>query len=386
MKSSLLLDFSSIRRGGGVQLALNFLNGVERTRVSEFDLCYLLPGDGELHARKEEFGRAYTCIASVPLPQRLVFVRREAQKFMQHNHVRAIFTFFGPGIPHPKEVVSIVNVAFPTICYSDSPFWKHLFVKESLKLRFINSGRRWQIRGATCLLAETELMKSRLARSVPFLIDKIHVIPPSPSLFIQDQERRVYGKCKRFLLLSGLAPHKNLWRLYEVARLAKVAGIECRFVMTVQRDAWLSSLHDRTDIDDAIVDRYFEFVGPVPSAKIGQLYESCDVLMNLSDLESFSSNYMESWKMGLPLICSDRDFSRQICGESALYVEPHQPDTVLRGMQRLVESPELRQSLSAEGKQRLANLPSLTERYDRIAEVIQCEIAKNKRGQSGACR
>ncbi|MFO7899519.1 MAG: glycosyltransferase [Planctomycetota bacterium] len=376
-----MLDFSSIQAGGGVQQALSFLDAIERTSFCHFDLSYLFPGKGELRPRAADFNPARTLVAPAALPRRLLFLRSRAVRFLLRNRVQAVFTLFGPGVPHPPGVASVVGVAYSDIGYPSGPFWDYMPRRRRWRRRLINVGRRRQLRKATCLLAETTLVKTQLSRSLPFALEKIHVIPPAPSRFVADSRADVQAECRSLLLLSGPARHKNLWRLYDVAELAARERLDFRLVLTVRRHRWIRSLPDPGRVDDAVIDRYFDFVGPVPCTEIGPLYESCDILMNLSDLESFTNNYVESWQAGLPLLCSDRDFARHICGGSALYVEPHRPESVLRGIQRLMGSPELRTSLAAEGKKRLAALPSLRERYDEIARIICSEISQRRKGQ-----
>src|SRR5262249_52811670 len=134
---------------------------------------------------------------------------------------------------------------------------------------------------------------------------------------------------RRYVFVSGNETHKNLWRLYDIAGHALGGGLrDFVFSLTVTKEAYLRRLAGRT-LDPAILDGHFEFLGQVPPQQIMRVYENADCVVSLSDLESFSNNYMEAWKVGLPLIVSDRDFSRAICGDSALYVDPHDAESVV---------------------------------------------------------
>lgn len=117
------------------------------------------------------------------------------------------------------------------------------------------------------------------------------------------------NSCFIVLVLSGLAFHKNNWRLYDVACILNEQNVDvaaCSF----NKDDFISHTKSMLNrkIDSIIVDKYFEFIGTVKPDKINSLYERSNALINISDLESYSNNYMESWKASVLLICSDRDF------------------------------------------------------------------------------
>jgi hypothetical protein len=88
--------------------------------------------------------------------------------------------------------------------------------------------------------------------------------------------------------------------------------------------------------------------------------------VNLSDLESFSNNYMEAWKANVPLLVSDRDFARGICGESAIYCEPHDAAQIAKCMLEFIHGNIDTARLVANGAERLRRLGSQDMRMDRI--------------------
>ena len=240
-----------------------------------------------------------------------------------------MYTFFGPGLPHPPSIKSIVSVAYPIICYDDSPFWSHLSKQRMLRQRLINFARKKRLSAADHLIVELRMMRDRLA-SVPTMpAHDFHVVPPSPSEFVDDRPYSPgrHAHTPTFLVLSGVAQHKNLWRLPELAVALRMLTPRFRFVITTDAHLFADHLSARSRKAFQVTACHFDFRGTVAPDEIGTLYEEADYLLSLSDLESFSNNYMEAWKAGVPLIASDRDFAREICGESAIaYLEPHDPE------------------------------------------------------------
>jgi glycosyltransferase involved in cell wall biosynthesis len=287
---------------------------------------------------------------------------------MKVERIDTVFTFFGAGLPHPRRVRSVVTVAYPVICYPDSPYWRYIDWEKKARIRILNYLRRRRLKGASKIIAETEIMKSRLIRTLSCAQDKIIVIPPGPSDYVVSRCEDLGGKA--FLFPSGNDSHKNLWRLYAVAqRLIERGMDDFVFVLTVDKKAYIKTLRESV-INDKIVNERFRFLGTIEPQRIMDLYNMGDYVVSLSDLDSFSNNYMEAWKTGIPLIVSDRDFSRSICGDSAIYVEPHRTDDVADKFIAIVGDVELRSMLVRAGKERLKLLPNQKERFTRVMEEI----------------
>jgi glycosyltransferase involved in cell wall biosynthesis len=151
------------------------------------------------------------------------------------------------------------------------------------------------------------------------------------------------------------------------------------FLLTVEREAWLGRVRAARAIDPALVDAHFRFIGAVPPQEIGRVYAEADVLISLSDLESFSNNYMEAWKVGIPQLVSERDFSRNICRESAVYAEPHDPEDVAAKIEALGQDEALRRRLVANGKELLRELPEFDTRWERVYGIVMAAIDERSR-------
>ena len=362
----ILLDLGAIKTGGGAQLAVNFLEYLEQHAARDHDFALLIPEIGPLAALERRRGYLRVLVSPRSYRERLRLENGELQRFIADAGIDAIFTFFGAGLPHPPPVRSVVSVAYPVICYPESPYWVNAGIKERLQVRALNWMRVRRLRQASSIIAETEIMKARVSKVLRFPVERIRVIPPAVSAHVRHLERADGEPARRFAFVSGIETHKNLWRLYEIARYAVARGFrDFTFHLTVTRDAYLQRVVGRLP-DMRIIDRHFSFIGPVAPREIMQVYASADCVVSLSDLESFSNNYMEAWKVGLPLIVSDRDFARAICGTSALYVDPHHTEAVVDGLMRVHSDPVLRRCMVAEGKRRLDELPTLQQRISLV--------------------
>jgi glycosyltransferase involved in cell wall biosynthesis len=375
-KIRLLIDFGSIKTGGGAQLATNFLNFMREYPDDVEKVFLLIPELGPLSQHID--ASRYDGILVYPNSywKRKLFELTTLRKFVMSNRVNIFYTFFGAGIPAPSGVRSIVSVAYPIICYPESNYWKFLPLKTKLITKSLNELRCRRIRLADGVIAETKIMAERLSRYAGIQPDCIHVLPPSPSAFLKDGFYRPKSdeSAVRFLILGGLDRHKNVWRLLELAEALETKGFTNFIFLISATRAAFNAAYPECRPSDALVERHFEFLGVIPSQQIQQVYDRADFLMNLSDLESFSNNYMEAWKSGLPLICSDTDFARHICSDSAVYIDPHEPSAAAAVIIKISQDQVLQKNLTEAGKKYLAALPTLDEKFAQTMLILRDAI------------
>lgn len=372
-KIRLLIDFGSIKTGGGAQLATNFLNFMREYPADVEKVFLLIPELGPLSQHIDTSRYDGVLIYPNSYWKRKLFELTTLRNFVKEHRVDVFYTFFGAGIPAPRGVRSVVSVAYPIICYPDSLYWKFLPAKLKFITKILNEMRCQRIRMADKVMAETEVMAKRLIKFAGVKSDSVEISPPSPSAFIQDRtfRQRPEGKKVEILLLGGLDRHKNIWRLPALARALEALGIsDFVFLISASRDAFNAASPECRGNDD-LLDRHFEFLGVIPSQQIQAVYDRADFLMNLSDLESFSNNYMEAWKAGLPLICSDTDFARHICTDSAVYVDPHDPAAAAAIIAKLLENPSQQEQMTRVGKRFLAKMPNLEQKFAQTMQIIR---------------
>ncbi|WP_318487241.1 glycosyltransferase [Photobacterium leiognathi] len=361
-----LIDFSPIKTGGGAQLALNFLNYIQKI---DMNFCILVSDKFPYIDRVAS--NTELIVSPSNYARRIFFENVTIKNEVESRGVTHIYTFFGPGLPVIKGVKQVVSVAYPIICNDESPYWKYIPKFEYLKKKAINYFRKKRLSRADFLLFETEVMQKRCVSVLNYDIDKTKVIPPSPTGFLKETNKKNNNNITRFLLLTGLDYHKNIWRLVQVLPLIYRNGLDVKFVISCERDDFYNkyNAHIRS-IETHLVDKYFDFRGKVSSDQIQSIYDDVDVMLNISDLESFSNNYMESWRARKPILASDTDFSRYICDGSAIYVNPHDLDELCDKISMFVDSKLDIESMLVVGDQRLAFLPTLDERLRFIREVM----------------
>lgn len=362
---NLLFDLSAIKTGGGAQRALNFINVLNSVDITTYNVFILKP-----KGYFEDITKSSSIKKIIHTPSnfilRYIYENTILKYIIKNHNIQTVMTFAGTGIPLPNNVKSLVGVAYPIICYNDSPYWKYIKKSKYIKQRVKNYFRIRRLKKATMLFVQTSIMQSRLSLTLNRPQNKIYICPPSPSSFLMESSNTNDNK---ILLLSGNDSHKNLWRLYDVAKRLKSNNVSCKFILSVTKSNWLQSLSLKK-IDFTLIDEYFIFYGPVSSDKIQFLYDESKFLLQLSDLESFSNNYMEAWKARIPLIVSDRDFAREICKSSALYVDPHNTQDVADKIHLLLNNINLQNTLIQNGDNILRKLPTQEQYYENIMKML----------------
>jgi len=368
----ILLDFSGIKSGGGAQLAVNFLDAIFVRQHGQHasNIVYVLVSDaGPLKGLVKRYKHVRSFAVPTNYFRRVLFEHWVVPKLIRQHEIEVVYTFFGAGLPAVGRASTIVTVAYPILCYPDSPYWVKAPLVPRLKAKFRNWVRKRRLRKADYLLVETEVMRKRLGKILGRDSGAIGVLPPAVTEHVREAKPNPVSKTHRFAIVSGLAHHKNLWRLAEIADCLVEAGRQdIVFDVTVQAEDFWS--HVGKPSYQSKIEDIFNFLGPLNPKDIGLAYDQAYGLLILSDLESFSNNYMEAWKAGVVIVSSDRDFSQGICGESALYCEPHDVGSVVRALEMAVDDKRVKERCIKEGRRRLALLPSTAERAESIWSQI----------------
>lgn len=367
MKPQILIDFSPVKKGGALQLASNFFYQLSIQNEHQADYYLLVPENFTLdHFLEAKFIKGVFITPVNPI-KRIIFENFTLQKIINKHKISKILTFIGSGLPHPKNVVSVIGIAYPSICFPESEHFTHLPKSKKITKKIFDWLRIKRIQKANGIFVETDLMKNRLAKFAKIPLNKITIIPPTCSdyLLINNEIQ----KEDNILLLSSNYYHKNLWRFYEIAKLLKDQNFKIKFTLTITKQDWLESLSEK-NINQDLINEYFDFLGSVNPQDISELYNKSKLLMLISDLESFSSNHPEAWKARVPQILSDRIFMREVCKDSAIYVNPHNPAEVANSIIELLNNQELQQKLINNGERLLAKLPSQKERTDQILTFL----------------
>jgi len=188
----------------------------------------------------------------------------------------------------------------------------------------------------------------------------------------------------RLLTFASYYPHKNLEIIPEVAaELARMGiGRDIEFILTIRNDeaalTRIEAMAHRLGVANMIRN-----IGQVDLIDGPSLYEACHAAFIPSLLETFSSAYPEAMAMGLPIIATDLDFARGVCGPAALYFQPKDARAAAAAIRSIYCSPTLRRRFAQEGARQLARFPTAAEKNGAIVALVQWMARAAHRRSSG---
>jgi glycosyltransferase involved in cell wall biosynthesis len=142
---------------------------------------------------------------------------------------------------------------------------------------------------------------------------------------------RPLGNPIRLLFPSHVTDHKNFSLLAKVLDAARTAlAVPIRLTLTASAD----ELYRRRPMRDWFSRSLLQvdFAGHVDRSNLPELYKSHDILVFPSLVEAFGFPLIEAMTMGMPIVASDRSWAREVCGTTAYYADPHDPNDWVRAL------------------------------------------------------
>jgi len=371
-----LVNATTLVKGGGVQVATSFIVEAERAAADDIVWHYALSAevDRELQALgvRPANSVVYEASPAKNKAQRRALLAREAELSPD-----VVFTVFGPAFVR-FESPHLMGVGNGWVTHSTLAAFRSLgFPVRSAKAFLAAIYKGLWVRHADRWVVEAENSRQGLINRLRLGADKITVVPNvCGSIFreaaVEDAVLPAANEPVRLLYLAAWYGHKNIQSIPKVAAELKQLAPQRKitFVITVPDDepALPGLLKEATRLG---VSDYIENVGRVPFADIVTLYESCHACFMPSLLETFSANYPEAMATGRPLIASDFDFSRSICRDTATYFDASSPRAAAEAIAGLLDSPARWQASIDRGRSLVDALPSPRGKYEAYEDLIR---------------
>lgn len=325
LSASVLVDASNLRVGGGVQVAVSFLDELAALRKHE-GVVRQFPWLTNLTIEASSVvARQVDAATTAQLPIRIVdrswrcLLKREPTR----REFDASFVVFGPEYALTRARSTVVGYADVTAVYRRPKGVPSPPPATRIKRLVRGFASRALTKRADLLITEThefatqvrsrmKLSDSVTVRVVPNTVNGIFGHPerwlPAPTGL-----RLVQGE-HLFLTVTRAYPHKNLPFLGLVMAELKARGWDAVGVTTLREDEW-----ERLP---AVARAGLRNVGEVELARLPNLYRACDAAVFPSLLEAFSAMPLEAMSCRRPLFAADRPFVRSVCGDAPLYFDP----------------------------------------------------------------
>lgn len=170
---------------------------------------------------------------------------------------------------------------------------------------------------------------------------------------------------------SAYYVHKNLEMVpavaAEIGRLRPSLSFEFALTLDSASSKWAKIHYLAKQLGVA---HRISTLGVVPLAKLAQAYREASAVFLPTLREISTAVYPESFFFRRPLVTSDMDFARELCGQAAIFVPALDPQRSALRLVELAEFPRMRSQLVAEGSRQLATYPSARQKYDLQRELL----------------
>lgn len=366
----IFIDNSNLNVGGGIQVATSFLNDLKNLdnmgSLNDFELIHIIQSsNSSLQIDKNYFSKKFifhdldkNCEKSIT--KRVAQVKKIEHAFKPD----IIFTVFGPSY-HKSKCPKIVGFAIPHLIYTNSPYFNSLSVIKRVKQFCINRIKNFCfLKNSDVLIFESgranEIYSSKYKKKTYTVNNTLNSIFDKKEfwedIFIQKTNFDI-------LCLSANYPHKNLKLIPEIIDYILSRNVISNFKIHISGIKENFSFSENHNV-------YINYLGHVKLEKLPSLYSQMDCLLMPTLLEVFSTTYLEAMFMKIPIVSSDMDFARDVCGNAALYSAPTDAKEYGINIIKLYKYGPLRNKLIENGTSNLKKFGNSLDRTKKYIEII----------------
>ncbi len=209
----------------------------------------------------------------------------------------------------------------------------------------------YTVRAADHLICDSKFSENQLLEFYPRLRGKttvIHLGVDQPKIRVTEERSKdimaELGIHNPFILFVGtLAPHKNLERLVRAFKEVKLLYPEYQLVVSGKK-GWMFEGIFKVVEEEGLKDSVL-FVGFTNDEQLEALYFRAQLLVLPSLYEGFGLPPLEAMIRGCPVLVSNLDIFKEICGEAASYCNPKETSSIVKEIITLLREENQRKKL-----------------------------------------
>jgi glycosyltransferase involved in cell wall biosynthesis len=366
----LLIDCMPLTVGGGVQVAIALLENL----FSCADVAWqaVLPTKMQPALPEHLINDQRIIYLKKKRHTDRIWLRGKLLLLEQAFKPDVVFSVFGPAY-FQARAPHLVGFALPNLIYErDADVASPNKILEPI----LDWARCASFKKADHLVVETKTVKTRLISRLEISGNVISVIHNSVNPLLTHPEPKVLSKDGAnpfvFFVPSAYYKHKNLEIIPDVAAQIEQLNPKFDFVfhMTLHQHApaWQMLSLKAASLG---VQKRVKTLGVLPITALGQAYNNASAVYLPTLREASTAVYPESFHFNRPLITSDMDFARGLCGDAAIYVDPKNAKATASALIALAANPERIAELVACAKHQLqTTYPTSREKFIQQLELL----------------
>ncbi len=371
----ILINCSNLKEGGTLQVTDSFCGQLIRFKQHKF--VVVLSSHSEFTAKRiQDYENVEVLRYNIPDTFSTIILGRDRffDNVIKRYDIAVVLTMFGPSRWIPN-VPHLSGFALAQLVITDSPFFQRMGAWESFKWIFWRSIRKWSLkRSADYFWTEN-----------PYISNKLKLILDKPNVYtVTNYYNQVFDNPTKWvhniklppfdgitcLTIGYPFPHKNFGIIGDILRYFKTAhpNFKVRFVLTFDEK--------QCPFDDGVKDHVL-LVGKVNVAECPGLYEQADIMFMPTLLESFTATYPEAMRMEVPIVTTDLNFSRGLCGDAACYYSATDPREGAEAIYKVATDSNYAKSLVENGKKQLLTYDNYEQRADKLIRILETIANEN---------
>lgn len=263
----------------------------------------------------------------------------------------------------PNYVIGPVSDGKALASIYDVSFLRYPQCASAQTLRWIDRNLAWTVERADGVVTISEFSKAEIVELLGVPAWKVRVVYPGvseafrrpvPTVELARVRKRYRLPACYLLAVGTLEPRKNLATLVRAFSIEKAffRSRRCGLVLAGARGWKSGRLFEeirRLDLERDVVT-----TGYVADRDLPALYQGAVMLVFPSLYEGFGMPLLEAMASGLPVVASDTNSHREVLGDGAVFVSPHDPNSLAAAVKELFLDQERRRALAASGIERSA--------------------------------
>jgi len=369
---NILINATNLKQGGGIQVAQSICAQLGRFPKHRFTVALnSLINDSQIEF--ESNAKVYKYDTKHNIKSLLLGRDTFLDNLVRNENIDAVLTVFGPSIWRPK-VPHLCGFARAQLILKDSPYYQ----KRSLKEKVVHKIWAWSFRKCSNVFYTENSYISRILENF-FKGAKVYTVTNYYNqVFDQPEKWNKSIVLPQFegvtcLSISNHYLHKNFEIIEGIVKYLKKEhpGFNVRFVVTFDE----KEMPIPADIRDSII-----YTGKVDVSECPYLYEQCDIMFMPTLMECFTATYPEAMRMGKPIVTTDLEFARGLCGEAACYYSAVDPKAAAEAIYMVATQKEYAARLVENGMKQLLTYDNYEKRAEKLVHILEGMVKTTGKG------
>lgn len=368
-----LINSSNSKGGGGIQVTDSICCLLDKFPQHDF-VVVLSSFFDKTKSRVAQYSNVKLIVHDIQNNARTVLFGRDKvlDGLVTEYNIDAVLTVFGPSRWIPR-VPHLCGFARPHLVLSESPFFMNVKWGERMYYKLLTyyfkkcSNDFWTENPYI-----TERFKQLMGRNV-----KVHTVTNYYNQVYDHPEHWGHSydlpsfDGTTILTVSSWNEHKNFPIMVDVCRNMEhhYPYFSFRFVLTIPED--------KASFIPEKYRSHFVILGPVDVSECPHLYEQADIMLLPSLLECFSATYPEAMRMEVPIVTTDLEFAKGLCGDAACYYSAIDGKAAADAIYHVATDKPYAQQLVEAGKKQLKRYDNYEQRTDKLIALLE-KIAVGK--------